>query len=518
MRKILLLLTLLCAPATAQTVPFTSSSMMFMKPAATAQSTNAIMNKVVNYTCTTNYYVDGLNGNNSNAGTAPGSGHAWATIAKATSGNTVFNAGVCVNVAPTATYNENVILAKSGGGAGSNNSVSGYAVLRCSTTASPFTGVRPVCVINGQQSGGGTAALDFTASYAILDGFEVTNATTGVDVNCVHSGSQTSGPNHLGIYNSYVHGCGGGGIGFNSGEYFYIQGNEVAGNACCSLSYDSGISLFQLASTGSESGTLDAALKNFTTPAGTVHIHNVISNNLSYNNVENNPNNDNKDSDGEGIILDCNQGAACPRTAGSVNYPYGFLLYGNILYGNGSNGIEVGQSYNAWVVNNTAYGNNTDIHGCYNTNGACTNVGGTNGDYNKAELWGTCGGRYTFQNNIGVAVPGTVAPVNQAYAGGSTGGCGSNTLTQNDTWANNIFNMAGSNVSLNSTVNVWFCCTSNQDTIPSSGPGANKINVDPKFTNPGSHNFTLQSTSPGLNAGTSALSGLGIATPNIGAL
>jgi hypothetical protein len=506
MKKLLLLL-LLSFPATAQTIPFTSSSMMYMKPAAAVQSSNSIMNKVVNYTCTTNYYVNASTGNDGNTATqAQSPSTPWQTIQHATSGAAVFTAGACINVA-AGNYTGTVSLQRSGGGAGNANATNGYAVLRCSTPASPFTGIRPSCILSVNVTSGPGVFMGY--SYAGIDGFEITNNNTN-DVNGINSNA--SSIHHLFVYNSYVHGFGGGGIGFNQGEYYYVQGNEVSGNACCSTFDDSGISFFEQTSTGSESGTLDLALGSFTTPAGTVHIHDVVSNNISYNNVENNVHGNNTDTDGEGIIMDCNH---LPTSCGGgTNYPYGMLLYGNIVYGNGGKGIEVGRSNNVWVVNNTSYGNNTDIHACAVTAGACTNTGGTGGDYGQAELWGTCSQQYTFQNNIGVAVPGTTAPTNQAYAGGSTGGCsGINSI--NNTWSNNIFFIQGPNTSLNSTVNVWFCCTVDNDVISSP---SNKISVDPKFTNAGSHNFKLQSTSPGLNAGTSALSGLGIATPNIGAL
>ena len=49
----------------------------------------------------TTWYVDGAVGNDSNAGTSPGAGNAWATIGKATS---TAAAGDTVNVKASATY------------------------------------------------------------------------------------------------------------------------------------------------------------------------------------------------------------------------------------------------------------------------------------------------------------------------------------------------------------------------------------------------------------------------------
>jgi hypothetical protein len=76
------------------------------------------------YTCTTNIYVDAINGSDTgNAGTS--SAYPFKTIAKATAGNGTLAAGTCVNVAP-GIYPETVWLPYGG----NTNAPTGYVVLR----------------------------------------------------------------------------------------------------------------------------------------------------------------------------------------------------------------------------------------------------------------------------------------------------------------------------------------------------------------------------------------------------
>lgn len=175
-------------------------------PTAPVYTANAIYPiPQANYTCVTTYYVDTVNGSDSNTATqAQTKATAWKTIAKATTGSTVFGPGVCITVEPTGVYSENVTLLNSNNTAGTANNATGFAVLRCDTATPPnpalyrmtggAQGANPACKINGTgatQLGGIVATSNGTqvANYVIVDGFEIysqvtsTASVTGLSYN-----------------------------------------------------------------------------------------------------------------------------------------------------------------------------------------------------------------------------------------------------------------------------------------------------------------------------------------------
>lgn len=480
-----------------------------------APTTNGIYPKIVQYTCSPTYYVASSGGSDSNTSTqAQSISTPWATIGHALS--TAFAPGACISVV-AGTYNVSINLENSGGTAGNANTTSGYAVLKCNTPAAPYTGTMPSCKLIGPNGSG--CVVCFKAPYTIIDGFEVTVVTQSPANPAADNGinSSTAAEHHLGVYNSYFHDMGGGGIGMNAGEYFYLQGNVVSGTSFNSPYWDSAISIFQMVATGSESGALDI-IGTYNGAGSSVHFHNVVTNNICHNNVESSSavfgpgGTAAPATDGECIIMDCNNN---PTSCSNSNPQYDFatLVYGNIGYANGGKGIEVGRSNNILLANNTLYNNNL---GPYNT--------GVTGNIDHAELWITCGSNNTWINNIGVAVPGTSSPTSGNFAAGSTGGCsgaGGIGYTLHNTWTSNIFDNFGSNTSTNGYVLVNYPGTDNSDVI--AHPPNLTIPTNPLWTSPGSANFTLQSGSPasGTAASLSSIfSGFSAAVTanNIGAL
>jgi hypothetical protein len=420
------------------------------------------------YTCSTNVYVNssaspvssnlgtfsaGSNSNNGTSLTTP-----FATIAKATTGSNLFVAGACVNLAP-GTYSEEVTLLNSAHGAGSTNSLTGYAVLRCANEANPWLyyltsgaqGSQPACKVNGvggDPPGGIIGASDGTAghvaSYSIVDSIEVvsqetatvsvsalsyvsgtglvtvtlsttptrgnspyrcftmsglvgtgsiasangyfcalvgTNTTTTVvyaiptgltlaytsgGTFTYNAGSQEvgigNGPNqldpgahHIGVFNCLIHDIGGAGINSGYSDYIMWQGNVVYNTSWYGQYDDSGIGMVVNVDATFTAGPLDGLFG--TNPIDGTAIHNIVANNISYNNG----NLFSPQTDGEGIIIDTLAGNSTNCTTSGEVYTYSTLVYGNLVYNNGGKGIHVYRSNHVLVVNNTGYNNSNSI-------------------------------------------------------------------------------------------------------------------------------------------------------------
>jgi parallel beta-helix repeat protein len=192
-------------------------------------------------------------------------------------------------------------------------------------------------------------AINIKASYIIINGLTIVgdaakydqqyalanespeNAT--LDGNGIFvTGRSGNIPNHIIIENNTVYNEPGGGIGTAGADYVQILNNVVYNNANWSAYGNSGISVLASVKVDTASGP-----------------HMVISGNLVYNNAELVPwYQANAITDGEGIILDSNQG-----------YTGGFLVQNNTVHDNGSAGIEAFLSDNAVITGNTIYNNNT---------------------------------------------------------------------------------------------------------------------------------------------------------------
>jgi parallel beta-helix repeat protein len=199
------------------------------------------------------------------------------------------------------------------------------------------------------DSSGGWNAINIEASYITVKGFTIvgdaanytlTSALAGysagsseLDGNgiAINPGSGASLPNHITIENNTVYNEPGGGIYTEGADYVQILNNVVHNNANWSAFGNSGISV-------STSANLDQA--------SGAHI--VVSGNLAYNNASLVPTDGaGKITDGEGIILDTNP-----------SYTSEILVQNNIVYNNGSSGIESFLTDGALITGNTVYGNN----------------------------------------------------------------------------------------------------------------------------------------------------------------
>jgi large repetitive protein len=175
-------------------------------------------------------------------------------------------------------------------------------------------------------------AADYTLSQA-LAGYSTGNVNLNGNGITVSSPGNGVVPNHIIIENNTVYNEPGGGIGTLGADYVQILNNVVHDNAHWSAYGTSGISV--------------AASVNSDTNAG---VHDIISGNISFNNTQLVPSNGvGRITDGEGIILDSNQG-----------YTGQILIQNNTTYGNSGPGIESFLTNNVTITGNTAYRNVTD--------------------------------------------------------------------------------------------------------------------------------------------------------------
>jgi hypothetical protein len=275
-------------------------------------------------------------------------------------------------------------------------------------------------------------AMWVTASYWGVQGWEVT--ATGGQAICFASYPPTSTANlhHIIFANDIANGCYGAGFepvpnGSAGTDYFVLIGNIAYNATQQNTQCGSGISIFEPAQSDTLPGT---------------HIY--VAGNYLWDNVDGNPCAGGTPTDGEGIVFD---------TFDANNYAQQAVMENNVSFLNGSSGFRVDMTTKApvYIVNNTAFGDNTDTH------------------LNSA--W--CG-EITLQESTGVNVSNNIARTNSAS------GCGTNPNYAlyvaegdgTDVVAGNIaYGMSGLNAAQNGSTGFSFAAT-------------NILGVDPQFVNP----------------------------------
>lgn len=277
-------------------------------------------------------------------------------------------------------------------------------------------------------------------SYIKIDGFEVFGSKA--------NGILVMSSHHAEATNNIVHHNAKAGIYFGKSEFLLLEGNEAYQNAA--IGPASGIAVKYSVNVSGDKTTQGPRI--------------IVRNNISYNNVTKTG----PTTDGCGFIFDDFRYVLHK----GVPYLYPSLMENNIAFGNSGRGIQVVYTDYATIRNNTVYQNNIKLPG--------REPGPWHG-----ELSNMSGSNNTWVNNIGVAGIG----VGIAFV--STKGY----TAKNVTWKNNLtFNGKPGQASIGLTAG---------NAMPSSANG-NKLGVDPKFTNAGAKNFTLSSSSPAVNVGTSA--------------
>ena len=280
------------------------------------------------------------------------------------------------------------------------------------------------------------AVYDMIASGASMDwAAEVSGYTNqnGISIRPVSRAANPANfPHHVEIRNCEIFNNSGGGIAVEMADYITIENNLVHGNCNWDSYATSGISIFH----------------SIDWDDNTTEYKTIVKNNISYNNQHFIPWAMYKRmSDGNGIIIDDNKNE-------QHAHPYAYLgrtlVENNILYDNGAAGINVFQSKNVDVFNNTSYNNNLtpDINYGEIGSGKCDNV--------------------RIMNNIMVASNGK------------------------------HLNQGSNSVNVVYDYNVYFNGTP-------TFKGENDIVTDPLFVDVASKNFNLKAGSPALDSGNSTI-------------
>jgi len=424
------------------------------------------------YSCVTNYYVSQTGGNSGDGSSAK----PWKSIGTAINfliakGGT--HGGVCVNV-DSGTYTESV---NAGALSGSADTPTGYFVLR---SVIPHGAV----IQPAPGSPDYTDGIHFSnAKYIVIDGFELAGNNSppnldgsGISIMGNEDGGgatycpATTQSHHIRIFNNISHGWGGSGIGTVCADYFDVEGDVVYATANTSKWGVSAINTY-------EPLALDASSWSASTmDSGGAQFHYIIRNNVSYNNAEVNIG-ANPHYDGNGIQLDTYN--AYPDN----NYhPYlqKTLVENNLSFDNGGGGIVTGGSGASFVTirNNTTFDNFLDAQ----------NPIGGGGDISISGFE-SCHDN-VVANNIAVANP-AANPNNVAFTDSAYGKAG--TTDTNEIWLNNLtYNGVAGQPSTNLA----------RTTAVITAANGNILGVDPMFANSSSGDFTLQSASPAIKAGT----------------
>ncbi len=422
---------------------------------------SSVSNSVTPALMPVSYYVSSLTGNDKNNGLTTGS--AFATILKAEAmaipSDTIFLL--------TGTYPP-VTLTKSGN-------------FSSRITYKALAGNNPVITCSPS---GAWNLLSIHASYITIDGLEIKginqsltlamgeknyndifaiknaggtptqaqwDKTTNTNTNGVSVGTGSNPSNYVTVKNCRVHDNSAGGLGSSNCDYLLFENNEVYNNGWYCMWATSGIGAINCKS-------LDAN--------GSI----VFRGNKVYNNYTDVKWIDHGYSDGNGIILDVNDGSD-----GSTAYKGKFLIENNVVFDNGGRGLYIMSAQNAVFRNNTSYWNSKRS---YSSGGEMVVYASKN---------------VTFVNNIAWANP---AYSSENYAICDNGFWGSNS---NITWKNNLAYNGKEGLKA-----FYLSKTTTKSIDNSNVLGVNPMLVNPTI-DPTTADFHVKSGSPAINAGTSTL-------------
>ncbi len=342
--------------------------------------------------------------------------------------------------------------------------------------------------------------FEHTAQYIIFQGFTVMGDNASLTLadaqtyetdpagypkyneNCINAAQQNVAPpkdptnpatpppvepKYIQVLNNIVYNCSGTGIS-GGADYYTISGNTIYNSATYTAYGESAIDV---------GVTYDTKPGDTTTPYKVI-----ITNNVVYNNVEEVPwVAQGKITDGEAIIVDSNLNSAYDSTVKYPPYTGRTLIANNVIYDNGSSGIEIFESAHVDIVNNSLFGNDSNPYEGEITYGSGPTSPPDRGEIALGDIHnGADFGDTNVYNNVVYSVAGGI-PINLSVP------CTSCKIDYN-------LSYGGSNVYGGTT----------------TGIGTHNISGDPLYVAPtatplSSVNLQLQTGSPAIGAGTSTL-------------
>ena len=178
-------------------------------------------------------------------------------------------------------------------------------------------------------------------------------------------------PTHIDILNNNIHDCSSGGISVLESDYVNLSYNTVYNTGFYTVYGTSGIDLVSM-----WDSVVDGGLPQDSDFDGFGNYHVVVTQNKVYNTQEfvGFKYYKNQITDGEGIILDTFQNGSSQDGVKISPFSGRTLVANNLLFGNGSAGFEILNSYHVDFLNNSTYGNSRN------------NTPGVNNQYQNGEI------------------------------------------------------------------------------------------------------------------------------------
>lgn len=177
-----------------------------------------------------------------------------------------------------------------------------------------------------------------SCAYLEIDGLKVTDPVDkGVGITVRNSSR------YITVKNCYVHDCGCNGISSRTSDYLIFEGNVVRGNSRRSEWNCSGISIWHAVEHDQEPG-----------------YHIIIRNNIAFENecdLPFTPLGHENPTDGNGIIIDDFRTTQVQFAGQKGGYKAAVLIENNLVFNNGGRGINIYESENVTILNNTSYHN-----------------------------------------------------------------------------------------------------------------------------------------------------------------
>ena len=219
-----------------------------------------------------------------------------------------------------------------------------------------FSDVKPVIYITGE------AAIELkSVAYISIEGFEITMDSlfeknhnflnesndfisngNGIFINRITEKNKMC--HHINIKNNVIHHCPGSGILINHSDYLNISYNQINHNGEFSQFNNSAIKIQYLLPFDDNKG-----------------YHNILNANIIFNQrvmARLDPNTKNCEANAAASGISIRKNRNNTTVAGNLDYQNAWLISNNIIYKNGGVGIEIYETNNIDIVNNTTFKNN----------------------------------------------------------------------------------------------------------------------------------------------------------------
>jgi hypothetical protein len=228
---------------------------------------------------------------------------------------------------------------------------------------------------NGQCSRNVTIRTidNLPCSYNATIGSPGPSAFPGFNDTCIYingaisgSSASTPRPHHITISDNTLHDCNGSGVEASESDYIFVQYNTLYSNGYYTAYGSSALGIINAWNSSTDGGIAADPFPGSYAPYRIVIDQNQVLDTQekvgwsSFIRTDSHGIDNAIVTDGEGIILDTNNNATVLDKAHLSSYDGQILISNNLVFMNGSSGIEILNSNNAQVLNNSLFGNATN--------------------------------------------------------------------------------------------------------------------------------------------------------------